>query len=77
MMIGTVLDQVELVRGLPGAAEKRWVRVRCGGNLLTALDTVGAMPGELVLLATGEGAGKLCLELPVDAAIIGIAGKNG
>ena len=77
MMIGTVLDQVELERSLPGAAEKRFVRVRCGGNLLTALDSVGAQPGEKVLLTTGSSAARLCPEVPVDAVILGIAGKNG
>lgn len=77
MMIGTVLDQVELERSLPGAAEKRFVRVRCGGNLLTALDPVGTLPGEKVLLTTGECAGRLCPELPVDALVLGVAGKNG
>lgn len=77
MMIGTVLDCLELVRGLPGAAQHRWVRVHCGAVLVTALDAVGAQPGEQVLLTTGEGAGRLCPELPVDAAIVGITGNNG
>ena len=77
MMIGTVLDQVELERSLPGAAEKCFIRVRCGGNLLTALDSVGAQPGEKVLLTTGDSAGRLSQDLPVDAVILGVAGKNG
>ena len=77
MMIGTVLDSLELARGLPGTAQHRWVRVRCGAELLTALDTVGAQPGERVLLTTGEGAGRLCPELPVDAAILGITANIG
>ena len=76
MMIGTVLDQLALTRGLPGAEEKRWVRVRCGADLLTALDPVGAQPGELVLLAMGDSASRLCPEIPVDAALVGIVGKN-
>ena len=77
MMIGTVLDRLELLRGLPGAVEQRWVRVRCGSNLLTALDLVGTHPGELVLLITGDSAGRLSQDLPVDAVILGVAGKNG
>lgn len=77
MMIGTVIDTLALSRGLPGAAEKRWVRVCCGAAVLTALDPLGAEPGERVLLTTGECAGRLCPELPVDAAILGIAGNNG
>ena len=77
MMIGTVLDRLELERGIPGAREKSWVRVRCGADLLTALDPVGTRPGELVLVMVGDGAGRLCPEVPVDAVILGVAGKNG
>ena len=77
MMIGTVLDKLELVRGIPGAAERRFVRVRCGSNLLTALDPVGAEAGAMVLLTAGESAARLCPEIPVDAVILGVAGKNG
>ena len=77
MMIGTVLEQITLTRGLPGAEEKRWVRVRSGGQLLTALDPMDARPGEQVLLAAGPGAARLCPEVPVDAVIVGITGKNG
>lgn len=79
MMIGTVLGPVTLGRGVPGAAEKRWVQVRCGGALLTALDPVGVERGQQVLLSVGEGAARLCQELPVDAVVLGVAepGNNG
>lgn len=77
MMIGTVLGSVELRRAVPGAAEKRFVQVRCGGMLLTALDPVGVSAGETVLLAVGEGASRLCPEVPVDAAILGAVGNKG
>ena len=71
MTIGTVLGPVALERGVPGAAEKRFVQVRCGECLVTALDPVGVQKWQTVLLASGEGAGRLCPELPVDAVILG------
>ena len=54
MTIGTVLGPVALERGVPGAAEKRFVQVRCGECLVTALDPVGVQKGQTVLLASGE-----------------------
>ena len=77
MMIGSVLGSVKLDRVVAGAEEKRFVQVRCGGALITALDPLGAQPGQLVLLTVGEGAARLCPEVPVDAAVLGVAGKNG
>ena len=77
MMIGCVLGAVELSKAVPGAADKRFVQVRCGGQLLTALDPVGVSAGEVVVLTVGEGASRLCPEVPVDAAVLGVAGKNG
>ena len=71
MMIGTVLGTVALVRGVPGAAERRFVRVQSGECLVTALDPVGVQRGEPVLLAVGDSAGRLCPELPVDAVVLG------
>ena len=71
MMIGTVIGQVSLTRGVPGAAERRYVQVRCGCALVTALDPVGVQEGERVLVAAGDGAGSLCPEFPVDTVILG------
>ena len=76
MMIGSVLGPVMLDRAVAGAEEMRFVQVRCGAQLLTALDTLEARAGELVLLTVGEGAARLCPEVPIDAAILGIVGKN-
>jgi ethanolamine utilization protein EutN len=44
------------------------------GKFYVAVDTVGAGPGEQVILALGSNASKACdnREAPVDAAIIGI-----
>jgi ethanolamine utilization protein EutN len=44
------------------------------GKFYVAVDTVGAGPGEQVILALGSSATKACdnRETPVDAAIIGI-----
>lgn len=71
MMIGCVLGTVELSRAVSGAEEKRFVQVKCGAQLLTALDPIGVKNGELVLLTAGECASRLCTEVPVDAAVLG------
>ncbi len=44
------------------------------GQVLVAVDTVGAGEGEPVILTTGSNASKACgnIDAPVDAAIIGI-----
>ena len=77
MILGTVLGTVELLRSVSGAEGKRFVQVKCGTQLLTALDLVGVNAGELVLLTAGECASRLCPECPVDAVVLGVAGKNG
>ena len=77
MILGTVLGTVELLRSISGAEGKRFVQVKCGTQLLSALDPIGVNTGELVLLTAGECASRLCPECPVDAVILGVAGKNG
>ena len=77
MTIGTVLGSMVLLRAVPGAAEKRFVQVRCGAALVTALDPVGVQPGELVLLTAGESACRMCPEVSVDAVVLGVAGNKG
>ena len=77
MMIGTVIGQVVLTRGVPGAMESRFVQVRCGCALVTAFDCVGTEPGDRVLVTAGDGAVRMCPEFPVDTVILGVAGNNG
>ena len=77
MILGTVLGTVELLRSVSGAEGKRFVQVKCGAQLLTTLDPIGVKNGELVLLTAGECASRLCPECPVDAVVLGVAGKNG
>ena len=77
MILGTVLGTVELLRSVSGAEGKRFVQIRCGAQLLTALDPVGVRAGEMVLVVAGECASRLCPECPVDAVVLGVAGKNG
>ena len=71
MMIGTVIGQVSLSRGVPGTEGSRFVQVRCGCALVTALDPVGVQTGERVLVAAGDGAMKMCPEFPADTVILG------
>ena len=73
MMIGTVIGQVVLTRGVPGAMESRFVQVRCGCALVTALDPVGVQLGERVIVTAGDCAERMCLEFPVDTVILGVA----
>ena len=73
MMIGTVIGEVCLTRGVSGTAASRFVQVRCGCALVTALDPVGVQMGERVLVAAGDGAMRMCPEFPVDTVILGAA----
>ena len=77
MILGTVLGTVELSRAVSGAEGKRFVQVKCGAELLTALDPVGVRAGEMVLVVARECASRLCPECPVDAVVLGVAGNNG
>ena len=77
MILGTVLGTVELLRSVSGAEEKRFVQVKCGAQLLTALDPIGGKNGALVLLTAGACASRLCPACPVDAVVLGVAGNNG
>ena len=77
MILGTVLGTMALLRSVSGAEGKRFVQVKCGAQLLTAMDPIGVKNGELVLLTAGECASRLCPECPVDAVVLGVEGKNG
>ena len=77
MMIGTVIGQIALSRGLPGTETSRFVQVRCGCALVTSLDPVGVQVGERVIVAAGDGALRMKPEFPVDTVILGVAGNNG
>lgn len=72
MMIGTVLGGLGVQRGIADASERHWIQVRCGGQILTALDPVGVLCGEQVLLTLGEQASRLTPQIPVDALVIGV-----
>ena len=77
MMIGTVIGQVVLTRGVPGAMESRFVQVRCGCALVTAFDCGGTEPGDRGLVTAGDGSVRMSPEFPVDTVILGVAGNNG
>ena len=78
MMIGTVISQISVNRGVPGTEHSRFVQVRCGCALVTALDPLGVQNGERVLVAAGDGNLRMCPEFPVDTVILGIVtGNNG
>ena len=74
-MVGKKLLVVEPLR----LDEKSHDRLRPTGRTLIAVDSLGAGPGEVVLLCQGSSA-RLTPEtgdLPVDAAVIGIVDRVG
>lgn len=72
MMIGTVLSEVSVCRGIGGVKSSRFIQVKCGYGVMTALDPVGAGVGSRVLVTAGERAGMLSPEFPADTVVLGI-----
>ena len=75
MMIGVVTGTVRLSQKAPCLQEKTFVAVSTREGELIAGDYVGAKCGDQVLLITGEPASRLCMEAPVDAAVVAILEK--
>lgn len=76
MRAGTVVEQAALLRTLPGLEGKRFVAVQSGKEALWALDLTGAQAGQRVLLSTGAAAARLCMDAPVDAAVVAVLGEK-
>lgn len=77
MKIATVIGSLEPTRRAPGTEQVRWVQVRTDEEILTAADPVGVQPGELVLVATGAGAGHYRMDFRTDALIVAVLEENG
>ena len=79
-MIGTVIGEIALEKGLVPCTEHRWVQVRTDVELLEAVDLAGCQKGDRVLLLTGKTARKISMGCPGDwaaAAVLGSPGNNG
>lgn len=79
-MIGMVLGEVHLERGLDSVRERRWVQVKSEDLTVVAVDLTEAQKGETVLLIPGDAARTYTMDCPgqwVVAAVLGVHGNNG
>lgn len=79
-MIGTVLGEVHLKRGMDNVRAHRWVQVKSEDLTVVAVDPVNAEKGETVLLIPGDAARMYTMDCPgawAVAAVLGVNGNNG
>ena len=76
MKIGNVIGSVWATRKAGCLAGQTFLVVRCGQEELVAADQVGAGQGDRVLLVTGTVASRVCMESPVDAAVVAIVDRE-
>lgn len=79
-MIGTVLGEVHLERGMDNVRAHRWVQVKSEDLTVVAVDPVNAEKGETVLLIPGDAARMYTMDCPgvwAVAAVLGVNGNNG
>ena len=76
MKIGEVVGSVWATRKAESLMGQTVLVVRCGQEELVAADQVGAGQGDRVLLVTGTVASRVCMESPVDAAVVAIVDKD-
>ena len=76
MKIGEVVGSVWATRKAESLMGQTFLVVRCGQEELVAADQVGAGQGDRVLLVTGTVASRVCMESPVDAAVVAIVDRE-
>ena len=79
-MIGMILGEVHLERGMEAIRAHRWVQVKSEDLTVVAVDPVKADKGETVLLIPGDTARMYTMDCPgawVVAAVLGVNGNNG
>ena len=79
-MIGMILGEVHLERGMDNVRSHRWVQVKSEDLTVVAVDPVNAEKGETVLLIPGEAARMYTMDCPGQwavAAVLGVNGNNG
>ncbi len=72
MKIGTVTGAVWSTRKAQCLHGQTFLVVDTMLGPIVAADQVGAGKGDKVLLVTGQVASKICMEAPVDAAVVAI-----
>ena len=72
MKIGQVTGAVWATRKADCLQGQTFLMVQVEGQKVVAADRVGAGVGDRVLLATGTGASRFCMDAPVDAAVVAI-----
>ena len=72
MKIGKVVGSVWATRKAQCLQGQRFLVVDTGREDLVAADQVGAGIGDQVLLTTGTGASRYCMDAPIDAAVVAI-----
>ena len=77
MKIGTVTGAVWSSRKATCLAGQTFLVVSTLEGDVVAADQVGAGKGDKVLLVTGTVASRLCMEAPVDAAVVAILDPEG
>ena len=72
MKLGTVTGKVMLKRRAIGLEQAKILMVELEGNCIAALDRVGAAPGDRVLVAMNQAAGRYSMEAPSDAVVVAV-----
>ena len=76
MKTGEVVGSVWATRKAESLMGQTFLVVRCGQEELVAADQVGAGKGDRVLLVMGTVASRVCMESPVDAAVVAIVDRE-
>ena len=77
MKLGTVVGSIWATRKAQCLQGQTFLVVQTCGQEVVAADQVGAGPGDRVLLATGTGASRFCMDAPIDAAVVAILDPEG
>ena len=76
MKLGKVTEKLKLEKQNQCLKEEKILMVEMEGSTVAALDTVGARPGEQVLVVMGHAASRYSMDSPVDAVITAVV-KEG
>lgn len=77
MEMGKVTAIVPTLRTAACLEQGKFLLVEVAERVIAAGDLVGAYPGDRVLVATGFAAGRMCMDAPLDAAVVAILPRDG
>lgn len=72
MQLANVIGAVSARHRIPCLQNQNLLVVQLDDLSMVAADLAGAIPGDRVLVATGDAAARFCMEAPIDAAIVAI-----